>query len=371
MIADDKLKVKKMKEKILNSLKNEGGCGKLPTMMERKRTTKKSKISYGAAYLLVLLTGLLVVLFALFITDRFRTSAEPDCEVNQEAVALLKSLEDRDVGEVVSGIKEKKYLIESSIKESQSVSESESMSKAMEESSIEASAYESSVQASKKADALVEIADLLEGSHLTAGKVSYELDDTDIPYLRNLFSNCIVIGNSRAKNAVDCGIFSEQEIKFQSGVAVDVIKPFALEVAKLYAPKTLFVMGLNDIGHFDGSNEKFYEAYKDLVLSYQAINPDSVIYLQEILPVPDEAVDYFYRYFMIPDFNARIKQVCEETGCIYVSATPYADFKYINSEDHAHYGKDFYFLWAQTIANQMHLWEDMAGLDDEIEWEEG
>ncbi len=296
------------------------------------------------------------------------TSVAP---VDETAVEALKSLDEADVGEVVRAMRSIEASRKESIAESVSIEESIRQSSIQEsieiENSIAASIYESSVAESSREAEWAALTAPFKGSHLVPREVVYNCDDTDIPYLRALFSHCIVIGNSRAKNAVDCGVMSEKEVKFRSGNSVEQITPFALEQAYLYAPKTLFIMGLNDIGYYNGSNERFYQDYLKMVQQYHAINPNSIIYLMEILPCPEEARPYFYRFFMIPDFNARIRQVCDETGAIYVSATPYADFKYINSHDHAHYNKDFYFLWAQTMATQMHLWEDHAGLDYDIE----
>ena len=323
-----------------------------------------------------LLSAALLLCVASFFMGITRSDPGATAAVDETVVEELQSLDDLEMTNVMAKMHSVQESREESVRESvaASIAESRSIDESIYASSVEEasiqdsiaeSMYESSVAESSSIAEQQYLDSFLAGSHLTARSVTYECDDTDIPYLRRLFSNCIVIGNSRAKNAVDCGIMSENEVKYQSGVSVDVITPFALQVAYMYKPKTLFVMGLNDIGHYDGSNERFYQDYKSLVLQYKAINPGQ-IYLQEILPCPEEARPYFYRFFMIPDFNARIRQICDETGAIYVSATPYADFKYINSEDHAHYGKEFYFLWAQTIATQMHLWEDMAGLGYEI-----
>ena len=339
------------------------------------------KESYNQSYHMMQFTvGLLGVALllcaAVFFMGITHSDAAATSAVDETIVEELRSLDDQDMKEVMAEMQSVQESRDESVRASieESIAESRSIEESIFASSVEQESMEQSIAESIYASSVAEASSIAEqeymdsflvGSHLTARSVTYECDDTDIPYLRRLFSNCIVIGNSRAKNAVDCGIMSENEVKYQSGVSVDVITPFALQVAYMYKPKTLFVMGLNDIGHYNGSNEAFYQDYLNLVRQYQAINPGQV-YLQEILPCPEEARPYFYRFFMIPDFNARIRQVCEETGAIYVSATPYADFKYINSEDHAHYGKEFYFLWAQTIATQMHLWEDLAGLGYEI-----
>ena len=348
--------------------------------MKRKRS-RSEKIAQILKYpAVVLAAGLVVVLVFLFAKP---ASAESDFEfphhyetadeLDQEALRKLYSQQEQPVQEVIAEMSSVDQSRRESVWESVSESESESLSIALEEASIEASIeqseYESYMESSiAESSSIAEEQALnapLAGSHLIAQQVVWNCDDTDIPYLRSLFSHCIVIGNSRAKNAVDCGIMTEREVRYLSGAPVERIWPMARDIAYAYYPKTLFIVGLNDIGYYDGSNERFYQDLYGMIKEYKSINP-GIVYLQEILPCPEEARPYFYRFFMIPDFNARIQQVCQELDCIYVTASPYADFKYINSHDHAHYGKPFYFLWAQTIASQMHLWEDMAGMDYDV-----
>ncbi|MBR6321779.1 MAG: SGNH/GDSL hydrolase family protein [Lachnospiraceae bacterium] len=348
----------------------------------RRESVRSRNIARALRYPAVIF-GALVIVLAVLVFSKPAAAGEGGFDlphsyetadaVDETVVAELLSLQDVEVQEVVSEMSSidtsRRESVYASVSESESVSQSESLSIAMEESSIAQSEYESYIASSAaEASSIAEEQALnapLAGSHLVARQVSWGLDDTDIPYLRRLFSYCIVIGNSRAKNAVDCGIMTEREVRYMSGAPVEKIWPYAHEIAYMYYPKTLFIVGLNDIGYYNGSNERFYQDLYGMIKDYKSINPGPV-YMMEILPCPEEARPYFYRFFMIPDFNARIKQVCEELGCIYVSATPYADFKYINSQDHAHYGKPFYFLWAQTMASQMHLWEDMAGLGYEI-----
>ena len=339
---------------------------------------KKRKKSYRVCYALIIVLAVFV-LVCTALSAVPAGASESVRSLDETVIEELKSIEAEDVGEVVAKIRSveesREESVRQSVSESESIEESIRISSIEEENSIAASiaesVYESSVaEASKQAewDALTAP---LAGSHLVPGKVLYTCDDTDIPYLRALFGHCIVIGDSRAKNAVDCGIFTSKEIVFYSGWSVDQITPYALEVAGLYYPKTLFIVGLNDIAHYNSSNARFKEDLYAMVKQYKEINPRGIVYLQEVIPMPDDEVTkrMWYRHFMIPDFTKRIQEVGSELGCPVVSASDYADPKYINSEDHAHYGKEFYFLWAQTIANQMHLWEDLAGLSYEVDYE--
>ncbi len=341
-------------------------------------TENRNGRSGGLKYLIVLLIAALAIFVALVAAEP--ASAEKKIagtkSIDQTMVDELKSMEDADVRDVVqamTSVAQSRYESESaSIWESESIEQSIAMSIALEESSLEASEaqslYESSVAESSKEAEVAALNAPLAGSHLVAGEVVTNCDDTDIAYIRALFSHCIVIGNSRAKNAVDCGILTESTVKYMSGVPIKTLEPFALQQAYLYAPKTLFIMGLNDVAVYDRDAEAFKADYTAMLKQYQAINPGGKIYVMESLPLPDPAAEgYFYRaYTSLPAFNDAMYRMCRENGWTYVSASEYAEARLINSEDHAHYGKEFYFLWAQTMATQLHLWEDYAGLGYEI-----
>lgn len=345
--------------------------------MERGNGSRTA--SPALKYLVVLLMAALVILAALLFAEPTRADQKVDgtLPVNETIVEELRSMEDEDVLQVVqkmTSVAQSRWESESaSVWESESIEQSIAMSIALEESSIEASEaqsmYESSVAEASKEAEIAALNAPLAGSHLIAREVVRNCDDTDIPYLRALFSGCIVIGNSRAKNAVDCGIMTESTVKYMSGVPIKTLEPFALQQAYLYSPKTLFIMGLNDVAVYDRDAEAFKADYTEMLRQYQAINPGGKIYVMESLPLPDPAAEgYFYRaYTSLPAFNDAMYRMCQENGWIYVSASEYAEARLINSEDHAHYGKEFYFLWAQTIATQMHLWEDNAGLGYEIQ----
>lgn len=284
------------------------------------------------AFLLIIASSLLAISFVWILTENDLPKENVKADAN--VLNRLKEADTKDVAAIVASIENVR-------------------DKRAEEKRIKEEAEERERR----------INSYFEGSHLVAHEVRYDLTDTDIPYIRKLFSHCLVIGNSRAKNAVDCGILSTNEVQYLSGQSVEQITDFALSRAALYPKKTLFILGLNDVAYYDCDAERFYQDYKNLVLRYKEINPNGQVYLQESLPIPPEALYTFYRAsHHLGEFNVKIKQVAEDTGSIFVSASDYADFRYINSEDHAHYGKEFYFLWAQTIATQMGLWEDVAGI---------
>ena len=341
---------------------------------EEERELHYARIIITIGTVIVLLVAALILLLVIVYAKPVNASAGAVPEVEEEALLSLEDMQTADVGEVVykmSSVEQSRadYISESESVEA-SIQASIEMSIAYEQSSIAQSEYESSYQSSvEEASSIAEWEALcapVAGSHLIPGQVVTNCDDSDIPYLRKLFSNCIVVGNSRAKNAVDCGIMTEKEVIYVSGQPAEAFGDPVAQGASLYKPKTVLILGLNDLGYYKSDSYAFKEDYAKLIDIYYSINPNSTLYLQEILPVPDEAAPYFWRYKQIPVFCDRIKELAEEKNCVYLSKTSdYADFSLINSEDHAHYGKEYYFLWAQVIANELHLWEMLAGFNYE------
>ena len=342
------------------------------------------------SYVLVLFLAALVIVLTLFISTLLEIRAEIAPEtpgVDPEAERVLQAMDELDPGyvrEEIEGLDERREAYASASESmeayarsyresSERASRRESMAASESESrSIEESIRESSIQASVESSVAAQQVALVRQSygspHLIPGQVVYDCDDRDIPLIRRLFRNCIVVGNSRAKNIVDCGVLTTNEVIYVSGKPASYFDHFVEEAAHLKRGRILIILGLNDLGAYKSDSWAFKADYEDLINIYRSINPNSTIFLQQILPVPDSAAPYFWRYKQIPVFDDRIRELANEKGCVFVSANAYADFKFINSEDQAHYSKEFYFLWAQTLANQMGLWNDVLGPGWEKYW---
>ena len=340
---------------------------------------KARRMARSLSYVLVLLLGALAIVLTLFFSTLAEIRAEEAPEtphVDAEAERVLRALDELDPGYVadeIHGLDERREAYASasesreayarSYRESSelaSMEESEAESRSIAES-IRESSIQASVEAARQASMEAAVRVTYGSPHLIPGQVVYNCDDRDIPLIRRLFRACIVVGNSRAKNIVDCGILTTNEVIYVSGKPASYFDHFVEEAAYLHKPRILIILGLNDLGAYKSDSWAFKADYEDLINIYRSINPNSLIFLQQILPVPDSAAPYFWRYKQIPVFDDRIRELAQEKGCYFVSANAYADFKYINSQDQAHYSKEFYFLWAQTLANQMGLWGDLLG----------
>jgi hypothetical protein len=199
---------------------------------------------------------------------------------------------------------------------------------------------------------------VVSGTVLSAGNVVHATMN-DVPMIRKLFADTVVIGDSRAKGAVDNGVLSENEVAYYGGASVWSLYDTTARGASMMRSKALFIVGLNDLGFYHGNADAFKEALINLIASYLAINPNSKIYLQEILPVQEYGRYAWPMMDYRPLYNVAIQEICAEYGYTYVSTNAYALPEYVNSNDGAHFSQAFYLLWAQAVANQMGLWEDL------------
>ena len=352
---------------------------------ERARA-KAQRNARTLAYVAVLFAAGIVIILTLLISKVVMIHAEEAPQtpgVDPEAERVVQAMEELDPGAAQQEISDRDGRRESYALASESLEAYEQSSReasriaSMEASeaesrSIEESIRESSAQAAAESSAQAAQLALIRQSygspHLIPGQVVYDCDDRDIALIRRLFRNCIVVGNSRAKNIVDCGILTTNEVIYVSGKPAGYFDHFVEEAAYLRRGRILIILGLNDLGAYKSDSYAFKADYDDLITIYRNVNPNSAIFLQQILPVPDSAAPYFWRYKQIPVFDDRIRERVNERGGYWVSANAYADFKYINSQDQAHYSKDFYYLWAQTMANQMGLWNDILGPDWQKYW---
>ena len=198
---------------------------------------------------------------------------------------------------------------------------------------------------------------------LTKGKVS-TLMESEVAKLRALFANTIVIGNSRARSILDSGILTQNEVVFKWAAHVDEMMDTTLQGANLHRDKVLFMLGVNDLGYYIENTEGFKRDYIALIDAYREVNPDATVYIQEIIPINEAYRFRWYNMDRVVDYNAVLREICEEEGCIFVSSVYYAIEEFLRDDGTgAHYNYQYHIYWAQTMANQMNLWED-------VEWEE-
>lgn len=92
-----------------------------------------------------------------------------------------------------------------------------------------------------------------------------------------------------------------------------------LDEAAKKNPRVIFLLlGVNDAALEEGSPSAFEEDYRAFLDQVKEKLPDTRIYVNSILPVQQQAIDEAQGLSDIPEYNARLQQVCREAGVAYV-----------------------------------------------------
>lgn len=320
----------------------------------------------------------LVPIIVLCLLTGCGTHIDPTLSLEEPALEWLHAQGNAQVGDVIDIMNsieaEREASVEASIEASRSEEESrreESLRQEAESKSIEASEYAAYISSSIEASSSIEESLFIDSIRdhflsggtgtgvLTPGRVSI-LKESELPKLRSLFSDTIVVGNSLAYCIINSGLFTQNEVIYRWAARVDEIMAETVQAAQLHRGKVLFVLGTNDLGYYKGDVDGFKRNYIALINAFREINPDAQIFIQEIIPIHEAYRSKWYNMFRVPDYNEALREMCAETGCTLVTSSIYAlEELLINDGLGVHYNREFHIYWAQAMANQMNLWEDM------------
>ncbi len=277
-----------------------------------------------------------------------------------ESIYAESVRESRSIAESISAAEEASSIAESILQSS--IEESRSIEESIRESVYESSVAESSIAASyaavfEAAEAMAKNGGNGSPVPIEAGKILVIGDDS-IPKIRELFANTVIIGNMQARGILDTGILTGNTVLYKWYGRMDQIADIVDQGAALGRKKVLFIMGVNDIGYYQGNVEAWKNGFKNMITRFRNTNPGAEIYLQEILQIPAEYEYRWHNYYRIPRYNEALYELAGEVGATVVSAADYAFQGFLCDETGAQYDKRFHFFWAQVMAIQMGLWEE-------------
>ena len=120
------------------------------------------------------------------------------------------------------------------------------------------------------------------------------------------------------------------------------------------ATKVFTMLGVNDVA-LPGGVDKSIEKWLQYIANIREKNPDIQIFIESCLPVYYEFSDR--NNDIIDEYNVRLRQLCEETGCIYVDVAHYLkdDNNKLALEYCSDYGEHITYagaaVWAEQLKN--------------------
>lgn len=173
------------------------------------------------------------------------------------------------------------------------------------------------------------------------------------------FAGCLVLGDSITQGLYEYNVLDESLVIATKGV--EVHRPDAtglteiLDKAVQAAPQKVFLaFGMNDVEADSGDADVFVRDYKEVLDRIRKELPDTVIFVNSILPANQYAVGKTPAYENIPAFNQALEELCREEGAIFIDNTDIVKEEYYE-EDGVHMKADYYPVWTEHMVEVAEL----------------
>lgn len=184
------------------------------------------------------------------------------------------------------------------------------------------------------------------------------------------FDDALFIGDSRTEGFMLYTSLSNIKAYFSKGLSIStiyeepIVKPEGTEdkitvmeaLAKEQYKKIYIMFGVNELGW--PYDDLFEEQYTKLVRDVKTLQPDAIIYVQNILPISAKrsATDPIYNNDNVDRFNAIIEKICKKEKVVYLDVAssvrgedgclpPGA------SVDGVHCNKQYCEIWLEYLMN--------------------
>lgn len=173
------------------------------------------------------------------------------------------------------------------------------------------------------------------------------------------FADSLVIGDSITQGLSEYGVLDQENVQADRGTGVsdgdnDKLAEHIAK-AKEMKPSVLFLAyGMNDVGAQNGDAAGFVKAYKAVIKDLKKSLPDTRIYVNSVLPAAQSAIDQNAVYAKIPEFNKKLKKLCEKENVTFIDNTELVKQEYYAS-DGIHMSPAYYKEWVNHMAEVAEL----------------
>ena len=253
--------------------------------------------------------------------------------------------------------------IEASIEESSSIEasraeESRLAASRAEESRIAASkeesraaasrAEESRAAASRAAEESSRAAASREAQATTAATTAATPTTTAAP---TTTGQVVFVGDSRTAGFIGAGLMPRSRCFVYPGACYawyDNVR----SAAAVKPAKVVFFGGMNDLGVWASDDTRFYNEYSALIKYFCSLSPNSVVYVNKIIPATQAAIQEFPGRAKVNEFNQRIAQMCAENGWICIDTSAGFQSAYYTG-DGIHFNAAWYPIWWRNLKEKV------------------
>ena len=167
----------------------------------------------------------------------------------------------------------------------------------------------------------------------------------------SLFEDYVIIGDSRALGFSYYGHLPEDRVIAELGATIMGVEE-KLDMIRALNPATIYLsFGANDMNTYIWTDGPSYaERYRQLVELLQSEFPDAMIVVNSILPIHEPSYSSQSIYQKVPEFNASLRQMCAETGVVFVDNDALSEtHANLYEGDGIHFMSAFYPYWGANM----------------------
>ncbi len=175
------------------------------------------------------------------------------------------------------------------------------------------------------------------------------LDELKEYNYKEIFSGCVILGDSIAEGLSDYDILNSSEVFAVEGVHVGAVDASLVNAASMNPKKAFFTYGMNDILYYGNELEIYREDYTALLTRARELMPDTEFYVMMPLPVSDYALSKHEGYYRRDEYIEALKEVCGDLGITWLDLGFTMLDEYYDA-DELHPLPDFYYGWLYYMA---------------------
>lgn len=180
-----------------------------------------------------------------------------------------------------------------------------------------------------------------------------EIKDVKDKDFKKVFENYVIMGDSRAEVLVEYEILNKSSVIAYKGRNTDIAMKDIDILENLHPRKIFMNYGMNDMEYFGGDANSFVQHYEKLIEDIKIKYPKSKIYISDILPVQQKAIDKKSVYSKVEEFNDSLKEMCNRLGLNFIETRNIViENPKFYEPDGIHLIQDFYPLWLKELSDK-------------------
>lgn len=184
---------------------------------------------------------------------------------------------------------------------------------------------------------------------MQAQRLSDMMDGTENVW--SMFEDYVFIGDSRVLGFSYYGFLPENRVLAELGATILGVSDKLWQIRQLDPSYIYLSFGANDLVSYIWPTGPEYAArYKQAVELLQSEFPYATVVVNSIPAIRESSLHTQEIYYRVPEFNEALRQMCEETGAVFVDNDAVAAaHTELYAGDGIHFDPGFYRYWAATM----------------------